>query len=158
MMGATVITELSNVLEALRPHLDENEKARALFGQFFASVASPELLQFGKDHEEISWNLPATNLSAEQLMGFSLKEMGTKIALDAPGLSSFLSSICGGSKPDGLEVDIAMDVDEVADGDAEEDSELRVKARQRVSPARLLEIVSLFDHCIFVAYTVNRGK
>jgi len=144
-LGATVITELASILEALRPHLDEDGEARASFGRFFASITSPELLWFEKGGKKSSWNLSATSLSTEQLMGFSLEEMGKKIASGAPGLSSFLNSICGGSKPDGSEVDIAMDADEVTDDDAEEDSELRVKARGGVSPARLLEIVSLFD-------------
>jgi len=45
MLGATVIAELSNVLEALRPRLDEDEKARALLGRFFTSIASPELAE-----------------------------------------------------------------------------------------------------------------
>ena len=143
-LGGTVITELASILEALRPHLNEDGKARASFGRFFASVTSPELLQFEKGGKKSSWNLSATSLSTEQLMGFSLEEMG-KIASGAPGLSSFLNGICGGSKLDGFEVDIAMDTDEMTDDDAEEDSELRVKARWGVSPARLLEIVSLFD-------------
>ena len=95
-LGATVVTEFASILEALRPYLNEGEKVRASFGQFFASVASPELLQFEKSNSETGWNLPATNFSTEQLMRFSLEEMGKKIALDTPGFSSFLSGICGG--------------------------------------------------------------
>ena len=141
-LGAAVIAELANILEALRPHFDEDEKARAMLGRFFASVASPELLQFGKGNGTTSWNLPATNLSTEQLMGFNLEEMGKRITSDAPGFSSFLDNICGGSKRDGSEAGVGMDMDEMADGDAEDDSEFSAKARRRVSPARLLEIVS----------------
>ena len=72
--GAAVIMELENILEALRPRFDENERARVSLGRFFVSVASSELLRFGKGNKT-SWNLPATNLSTEQLMGFSLDEM-----------------------------------------------------------------------------------
>ena len=157
-LGATVIRELTNILEALRPHLDEDDKVRALFGQFFASVVSPELLRFEKGDDETSWNLSASNLSTEQLMEFSMEEMGKKITLDAPGLSSFLGSICGGSKPDGSEAAVGMDVDEMTEDDVEEDSELGVKARRRASPAWLLEIVSFLARCIFIAYAGNRGK
>ena len=63
-LGATVVTELASI-EALRPHLDEDETARASLGQFFASVASPELSQIESDNSETGWNLPATNLSTE---------------------------------------------------------------------------------------------
>ena len=64
-LGATVVTELASIVEALRPHLDEDETARASLGQFFASVASPELSQIESDNSETGWNLPATNLSTE---------------------------------------------------------------------------------------------
>ena len=118
-LGAAVIMELENILEALRPRFDENERARVSLGRFFASVASSELLRFGKGNET-SWNLPAMNLSTERLMGFSLDEMGKKITSDAPGFSSFLGSICGGSKPGGFEADVGVDLDEVVEDDAEE--------------------------------------
>ena len=70
------IRELVNVLEALRPHLDEDDKVRALFGQFFTSVVSPELLRLEKGNNEMTWNLPVSNLSTEQLMKPSMEEMG----------------------------------------------------------------------------------
>ena len=89
-LGSTVVSDLTNILEALRPHLDEDEKARTLLGQFFASVASPELLRFEKGDGETSWKFPATKLSTEQLMKFNLEDMEKKFTLDAPGLSSFL--------------------------------------------------------------------
>jgi hypothetical protein len=90
-LGASVISSLASIFEALRPHFDEDEKARALLGRFFASITSPELLWFEKGDGKVSWNLPAASLSTEQLMKFSLEGMGKKIASDAPGLSSFLS-------------------------------------------------------------------
>ena len=166
-LGATIIPSLASILEALRPHLDEDENARALLGRFFASVASPELLRFEKDDDDgISWGLPATKLSTEQLAGFNLEEMGRKIASDAPAFSSFLGRICGGSKPDGHETDVAMDVDEIVedgvddgvDDGAEDDAEPGSEARRRVSPAQLLEIVSSSARFIFVAYIANRER
>ena len=153
-LGATVVTELTSILEALRPHLDEDETARASLGQFFASVASPELSQFENDNSETGWNLPTTNLSTEQLMEFSLDEMGKKIALDAPGFSSFLNGICGRPELDDSEAGVSTLVDEMA----EDDPESEEKARQTVSRAQLLEIVCLLACCIAVAHTVNRGK
>ena len=44
-LGTTVISDLENILEGLCPHLDEDEKARRLLGQFFASIVSPEFLR-----------------------------------------------------------------------------------------------------------------
>ena len=95
-LGTTVVSDLENILEGLRPHLDEDEKARRLLGQFFASIVSPEFLRFEKCDGEMSWKLPTTTLSTEQLMGFSLEEMGKRFASDAPGLLSFLGGICRG--------------------------------------------------------------
>lgn len=146
-LGAAVVTELPSILEALRPHFDEDEKARALLGEFFASVASPELLQFEKGDDEMSWSLPAISLSPEKLMGFSLDAMGRKIASAAPGLSSFLDGICNKRKLD----DCDMDVDEDTE-DMESDSESETEARQKASPEQLLKIVSLFAHCILVVH------
>jgi len=34
-LGATVVTELPSILEAFHPHFNEDEKARALLGEFF---------------------------------------------------------------------------------------------------------------------------
>ena len=153
-LGATVVAELASILEALHPHLDEDETARASLGQFFASVASPEFSQFENDNGETGWNLPTTNLSTEQLMEFSLEEMGKKIALDAPRFSLFLNGICGGPELDDSEAGVSMDVDKMA----EDDPESEEKARQTVSRAQLLEIVCLLACCIAVAHTTNRGK
>lgn len=114
------------------------------------SVASPELLPFGKDDDDgISWGLPATRLSTEQLAGFNPEEIGRKIASDAPALLSFLGHICGGSKPDGHKTDVAMDVNEIVEDDvddgvddgAEDDGEPGSEARRSVSPAQLLGII-----------------
>ena len=156
-LGATVVSDLANILEALRPHLDKDEKARMLFGQFFASIASLELLQFEKGDGETSWKLPATNLSVAQLMEFSLEEMGKRIASDAPGLSSFLSGICGGGKLGDCEVDDEMGEGDT-EGDAGDNAEFGAEAKRKVSPARLLEIVSLLACCIFMAHTANRER
>lgn len=122
-----------------------------MFGQFFASVVSPELSRFGGGDDKISWNLPATNLSIEQLGDFNLKEMERHISSEAPALSSFLSGICGKPNPGCHRTDIDMDVDEIAE-DSGDDLEDNPEARQRVSPARLLDIVSLLHSCAFVAY------
>ena len=138
-LGATVISELGNILDALRPRLDEDEEASALLGKFFASVISPELSQFEKGDDGMSWRLPATRLSTEQLMEFSMEEMGKRIALGAPGLSSFLGSICGEGKRDEREEGEDGEGDDVDD---EDDTEPGTEARRKVSPARLLEIVS----------------
>ena len=155
--GATVMAELPDILEVLCPYLNQDKRARASLGEFLASIAAPELLPFEKDRDEISWHLPAAHLSTEQLLESNLEEMWKRIDSDAPALSSFLTGICGGSRPDGCEQDIRMDVDE-GDADAGEDSESGAKSRQRVSPARLLEIVSALAWCIFLAYTTHRGK
>ena len=124
-LGATVVTELTSILEALRPHLDEDEIVRASLGQFFASIASPELSQFKNDNSETGWNLPATNLLTEQLMEFSLDEMGKKIALDTPGFSSFLNDICGGLELDDSGAGVSMDVDRMAEDDPESEEKAR---------------------------------
>ena len=87
-LGTTVVSDLENILEGLRPHLNEDEKARRLLGQFFTSIVSPEFLWFEKCDSEILWKLPATTLSTEQLMGFSLEEMGKRFVSDTPGLLS----------------------------------------------------------------------
>jgi len=98
LLGAAVVSGLADILDALRPHLDEDDEARKLLGKFFASVVSPELSQFEKGDSETSWRLPATRLSTEQLMKFSLEEMGKRIGSDAPGLSSFVGDICSGGE------------------------------------------------------------
>ena len=149
-LGTTVVSDLENILEGLPPHLDEDEKARRLLGQFFASIISPEFLRFEKCDGETSWKLPATTLSTEQLMGFSLEEMGKRFASDAPGLSSFLGGICRGKSGD-CEMD-SEDDDDDEEGDIEDDPELGTEARRKVSPAQRLEIVSLFVCCIPVAH------
>ena len=118
-LAASVVMELPNILEALRPHFDADEGARVLLGRFFASVAAPELLSFGKD--DISFNIPAVNLSAEQLMGFNLGDMWKRIGLGAPALLSFLTSICGGSKTGRCETDDRMDVGQMGDCEGAED-------------------------------------
>ncbi|KAF9788756.1 hypothetical protein BJ322DRAFT_1106721 [Thelephora terrestris] len=137
--GTTMVTEIPDILEALRPYFNQDDKARASLGEFFASVTAPELSPFEKDHDEISWHLPAAHLSTDQILESNLEKMWKRIDSDAPALSSFLTGICGGSKPGGCEQDIRMDVDE-GDADEEEDSEFGMKARQRVSPVRLAEI------------------
>ena len=149
-LGTTVVSELEDILEGLRPHLDEDEKARTLLGKFFASIVSPEFLRFEKCDGETSWKLPATTLSTEQLMGFSLEEMGKRFASDAPGLSSFLGGICRGKSGD-CETDSENSEDDEG-GDIEDDPELGTEARRKVSPAQRLEIVSLFVCCIPVAH------
>ena len=53
-LGATVMIELADILEVLRPHFEEDEKARVLLGEFFASVASPEPLRFEKGGDGMS--------------------------------------------------------------------------------------------------------
>jgi hypothetical protein len=154
-LGASVISSLASIFEALRPHFDEDEKARALLGRFFASITSPELLRFEKGDGEVSWNLPAASLSTEQLMKFSLEGMGKKIASDAPGLSSFLGGICSGGKQD----DCAMDVDEKSEDDAEDDPEFGTGARRKVTAAQRLEIVrSLARRIKFTAHAANRER
>jgi len=52
-LGTAVVTEPPSILEALRPHFNEDEKARVLLGEFFASVVSPELLRFEKGDDEV---------------------------------------------------------------------------------------------------------
>ena len=138
-MGTTIVSDLANVLEAFRPHLDEDEKARVLFGQFFASIASPELSQFGRGDDEISWNLPATNLSTEQLMEFNLEEMEKRIASDAPALSSFLGGICSRSKPGGRGTSADMDVDELVEDSEDSDDELGGELKIAWVPTELRE-------------------
>jgi len=44
------------------------------------------------------------------------------------------------------------------DDNAGDDPEFGAEARRKVSPAQLLEIVSLFARCVFTAHTANRGK
>ena len=165
-LAASVMVELSDILEALRPYLDADEGARALLGGFFASIAAPELSSFGKDDSTISFNLPATNLSAERLMGFNLGDMWKSVDLGAPALSSFLTGICGGSKPDRCETGDRMDVDQMEDGEGSEDemerdddvedSELRLG--QKVTPARLLEIVCSLTRRNSSTYVIVREK
>lgn len=87
------IARITDVLGALRPHLDDRSITE--FGRFFASIASSELLELGKDD---MWHLPASKLSAGWLQEFSVKKMSEEISLMAPGLSSFLDSICAGKK------------------------------------------------------------
>jgi hypothetical protein len=153
-LGASVILSLASIFEALRPHFDEDEEARALLGRFFASITSPELLRFEKGEGEVSWNLPAASLSTEQLMKFSLGEMG-KIASDAPGLSSFLGGICSGGKQD----DCVMDVDVKSEDNAEDDPEFGTGARRKVTAAQRLEIVrSLARHIKLTAHAANRER
>ena len=144
-LGVTVVSELANILDALYPYLDEDEEARGHLGKFFASVISPELSQFERGDGKMSWRLPATRLSAERLMKFSLEEMGKRIALDAPGLSSFLSGICGEGKSDDCEKGDERGLDsEDDDVEDEDDPEFGTEAGRKASPARLLEIVSSF--------------
>ena len=149
-LGTTVVSELEDILKGLRPHLDEDEKARTLLGKFFTSIVSPEFLRFEKCDGETSWKLPAMTLSTEQLMGFSLEEMGKRFASDAPGLSSFLGGICRGKLGD-CEMD-SEDNEDDEEGDIEDDPELGTEVRRKVSLAQRLEIVSLFVCCIPVAH------
>jgi len=153
LLGAAVVSGLADILDALRPHLDEDDEARKLLGKFFASVVSPELSQFEKGDSETSWRLPATRLSTEQLMKFSLEEMGKRIGSDAPGLSSFLGDICSGGESGDCEMG-----DEKDAGGGEGDREDEDDAGQKVSPAQLLEIVSLFTCHAFIAHTKSRGR
>ena len=75
------------------------KKRGALLGEFFASVASPELLRFEKGDDETSWSLPVTDLSPEKLMRFSLSAMGRKIASDS---SVEVMLACGGIRVGGV--------------------------------------------------------
>lgn len=152
-----VILDPANILEALRPRFDEDGEARTLLGRFFASIVSPELLRFEKGDSGVSWKLPATGLSTEQLMEFNLEEMGKKIGLDAPGLLSFLGGICSGGKQGDYEVDDKKGGSDT-ECEVEDGSEFGTEARRKVSPARLLEIVSLFACHIFLAHAANRGR
>ena len=158
-LGATVKTELADILHALRPHFDEDDKARVLLGEFFTSVVSPELLRFEKGDDRTSWNLPATNLSTDQLMKFNLDTMGRRINSDAPGLSSFLDRICNRQKLDSSNMDVDDDGKDDTEDDDKDDTEDDVEgesgteARQKVSRAQLLEIVRYFARCIFMAHS-----
>jgi len=144
-LGAMVISELGNILDALRPRLDGDEEASALLRKSFASIISPELSQFEKGDDGMSWRLPATRLSTGELMEFSMEEMGKRIALGAPGLSSFLSSICGEGKHDEHKKGEDGEEDDVED---EDNTEPGTEAKRKVSPAGLLEIVSSFA-CLY---------
>ena len=97
-------TRIADILDALSPHLDDELITE--FGQFFASVASSELSELGRSD---LWHLPASKLSAGQLQDFSVKKKSQEISLVAPGLSSFLNSICAGKK---TASDAATDDDE----------------------------------------------
>ena len=143
-LGATVISDLENILEGLCPHLDEDKKVRILLEQFFASIVSPEFLQFEKCDGEMLWKLPPLMLSTEQLMGFSLEEMGKRFASDAPGLSSSLGGICRGKLGD-CKMN-SKNGEDNEEGDIEDDPELGMEARWKVSPAQRLEIIPLGDH------------
>ena len=156
-LGATVISDLADILEALRPHLEEDEKARTLLGKFFASVASSELLRIEKGDDHASWKLPATKLSTEQLMEFSLEELGKKIGLDAPALWSFLDGACGGGRTSDRETG-EDDAEDDAEDNVEDESEFGTEAKRKVSPARLLEIVSSLACPTFVAHIANHEQ
>lgn len=122
-LAEDLVSRVTDVLDTLHPHLDDGV-IREL-GEFFASLISPELTKLGKDS---SWRLPATNLSAEQLRGFSMKKMSQRIASEAPGFSSFLHSICAGKTvPDEVVADNGKDK--------------TPGTRQGIDRARLLEIV-----------------
>ena len=41
-----MVTKLANVLEALRPRVDQNKEGRSLLDHFFGSITVPELLPF----------------------------------------------------------------------------------------------------------------
>ena len=84
--------------------------------------------------------------------------MEKKITSDVLALSSFLDGICGGSKLDGREMGVGVDVSEVVEHSAEGNSDPEMEVRRGADPAWLLEIVSSFARCLFAAYTVNRGK
>ena len=112
-----LITRITDVLDALRPHLDDGPIAE--LGRFFASITSSELSELGQDN---LWCLPASNLSAAQLQGFSMKKMSQRIASAAPGFSSFLHSVCVGKKA-------ASGATGVGDGETD------------IEPDQLLEIV-----------------
>lgn len=88
-MGNDLILRITDVLEALRPRLDDPLMME--LGRFFASITSSELSGLKEDG---LWHLPASKLSAEQLQNFSMKEMSCKIASAAPGFSSFLHAVC----------------------------------------------------------------
>ena len=151
-LGTTVVLELPRILEALRPHLNEDQKSRTLLGEFFASLVSSELSRFESGGGETSWHLPAASLSTERLMKFSLKDMGKKISSETPALSSFLHRICSRRKLDDCEIDVDDE------SHVEVDVEFGAGRRQKASPVRLLEIVSSFASRTFIAHSTTRGR
>ena len=92
-LAKDLIARIADVLDALCPNLDSSSITE--IGQFFASITSSELSELGRDD---LWHLPAAKLSASQLQKFSMKAMSRQIAEAAPGLSSFLHSICVSKK------------------------------------------------------------
>jgi len=136
--GEDIVSGLTEILKAFLPYIDRDEKTRTTIGRVFTLVVSSELSRLEKGNDAVSWCLSATALASEKLMGFNLKEMGTKIASGAPGFPSFLGGICTHKmKLDSSE----MDVDESGEDDTGD--EPGKEAKERLSPAHLLEIVSL---------------
>ena len=86
-LAGELISKITDVLEALRPHLDAGTIIE--LGRFFASLASSELSKLGK-HK--LWHLPATTLSADELEEFSVAEMSRQIATLAPRTSALITS------------------------------------------------------------------
>ena len=114
------------------------KKQGALLGEFFASVASPELLRFEKGDDETSWSLPATDLSPEKLMRFSLSAMGRKIASDGIRTDGSWAVVNG-------DMDVSNDN---AKADAEGESEPGTEIRWNVSLVQLLGVVILLTRHI----------
>ena len=140
-LARDLILRISDVLEALRPNLDDGPITE--LGWFLASIVSSELSELGEDD---LWHLPATSLSATRLQEFSVKKMSQWIFAMAPGFPSFLHSICVGKKVLG---EVAVDDDK---------NGVRLDARQNIDPAQLLEIVRPLIYCIHLAYVENRRR
>lgn len=123
LLAKDLVARITDVLAALRPHLDEGPTME--LGRFFASIASSEFLELGKDQ---LWRFSASKLLAGQLRDFNVKRMSHQITLVAPGFSAFLHSVCVGKGKN-----------EVAADDDEPEAE----------PDQILEIVcSVFLHLL----------
>ena len=140
-LAKDLITKITDVFDALCPNLDANSVTE--LGRFFASIASSEL---SKLREDDLWYLPATRLSAGQLQKFSMKRMSQQITTKAPGLSSFLDSICVSKRA--LSEAVAED----------DETGVRPEARRSVDRARLLDIVRTITFCACLAHIDNRGR
>ena len=133
LFAKDLTARIVDILDALHPHLDEESITE--FGRFFASVASSELSELGRSD---LWRLPASKLSAGRLQDFSMKKMSQEISSVAPGLSSFLDSICASKKT----------ASEAATDDDETD----------LAPDQLLQIVRLRAYHICLTNTKSRKR